>query len=849
MRKYIHVSHFLALLSLLGVILYAIGGTLQYYFYSDDYSILYFIQRNKFPGWPYDETYRFIYKPLYAMFELHPFGYFALGVGTYFLATLSVYALTRVITKRPDIAYLSSLIFATGYIGVDQYTMMIVSSGNNLTIVLIAAALMAYLFWIEHQRLGYYIASICIFALSLKFVPYRAYSLILFIPTVELLYTFMVGPWRGIVKKLGFSILRLLPFYVIGKYFGIFGYGNVGTFSVEKIIAYTSPAMLEEFIAILGRMMLPSPILVQLGFTVSTRTHAAAGILMSLLVVTLTFLLRHRKANRKIGLYLMLFLALTIEGYAGYFLLLPSFSSSGAVNRYLPIAFIGYSALFPLIFWALGVILYIQRNSWYRAVTTLVIVGFITVLATASRRYVSAHVKEQGLPASKFFPQFKSYIPVMPQHLSLYMDYPNYYPAIPRLGKILSNAMFPYEVTFAVQYNVPIDHVSFTLSFDEYVKRLTHPTPGEKFHSFYYDGNNLRDTTNDILQSLQSDKTTIVARNIPATVVPNDKKIVTVDMQGASSFGKQQLELTMKLTPLDGNQFAYPYFVGSPSAILKKEIRDFFDHRQIDRSAMFSYFTARKQYYNTVQATGTESHQDYPYKFMIDNRLDTYWVDAEHLWQLKAKYKQSFVIDLGMVKKVSRIVWIPVSGREPSVYKISLSADNMNWQRVDARSTRVPTGDSFLVTDAFDPAWLRYIRYEIDDTRNGQTPGMRELEVVEEAYRDIDPILAWRIGNAPFEYIKNQEELREAYAYVANHGVLRILTKTNKEDVLANQYFVSLPVFVDGQTHTYTVPIPSRGTTLETLGIEAAYPMEVRVEQMRVVRQKMVSPEGDRVGL
>jgi len=811
-------NRYAAIFVFLGVIWYSVGATIHYYFYSDDYSILYYIQRNRLVGWPYDWEILTVFKPLYLMFNIHPQGYFVFGVLTYMLAAVFVGAFFYILTKRASIAYVSALIFATGYIGIEQFNMMIVSMTNNLSIVGIVSVLIAYSVWLQSRKVRYYILSLCLFFLSLLLFPFRTYVLILFVPTLEVLY-------GGHILK---SILSLLPFYLMGKYSGVFGYGGNGRFGMNTIIEYTRPAMLKEYIADFGRMILPNQTITQVNSTV--------GLLMMVIVILLSVILWRKKPTHAIYRHLLFALALTLEGYVGFFFLQPSFMTYGPTNRYLPITFIGLSLLFPIIFWSLGILFQCEKHIRWRVFCFILVLCYIGLLAKASRRYVSTRVQEQGLPGATFISQLKKYIPVFPERATILIDAAEYYPSIPRLGNILSNAIFPPEVTFAVMYDVPIERVTFTSSNDEYVKRLKQSIhPEEKFYSFFYDGVNLQDTTKEIALSLQPQDARIVAEHLPLRVIADTKDPLMIPVAGIPSYGELQLELTLKISPLDPGQFTYPYYFGNPTETQKKEIFRTFNQKRFDRRAVFSYLIDRAEYYKTVKATGTESNYVYPLKFLVDNRVDTWWTDAENLWQLKPKYEQYFVIDLGSVKQINRIQWIPVMNREANVYTVSLSSDAVNWHAADIQSSRQTNGDMTFVSDAFPPTSARYIKYMIKQTRNGWTPGIREIEVIESDYSSIDPLLAWRMGTAPFEYIRNQGELMQSYDYVTYHGMARILTKTNKEDSLDNKNYIVLPFFVDGQTHTYTMSFPSRGTTLEMIAIQVAYPAEVSVEQVRIL--------------
>src|SRR3989344_371625 len=109
---------------LLGIVtFFSLGKTLSYHFFTDDYAFLYYLGKNLDFGWPYTYV-SSLFKPVYNLFGTEPFPYLLLAIVTYFLAGITVYFTARQLTQNKLVATLSSLIFATGYIGLEQFSLI-----------------------------------------------------------------------------------------------------------------------------------------------------------------------------------------------------------------------------------------------------------------------------------------------------------------------------------------------------------------------------------------------------------------------------------------------------------------------------------------------------------------------------------------------------------------------------------------------------------------------------------------------------------------------------------------------------------------------------------------------------
>ena len=211
------------------VLLFSLGKTFQYFFYTDDFAALYNAQHNLSFDWPYNYVTASI-QPFYKIFGINPQPYFMINVFTFFLASLSSYFLIKILTKNILIATLSSLIFATGYIGIDQFTQMNIPLMNNISIIIMCFAMVFFILWLDKKNIRFYFISILLYLLGLTLFPFRIFSLILFIPTLGIIFSLRFSSSIVIfLKELTISLLQFIPFLVVPYFLGIYSYGDKPT--------------------------------------------------------------------------------------------------------------------------------------------------------------------------------------------------------------------------------------------------------------------------------------------------------------------------------------------------------------------------------------------------------------------------------------------------------------------------------------------------------------------------------------------------------------------------------------------------------------------------------------------
>lgn len=829
---------------LLGIIIFfSLGKTLSYYFFTDDYAFLYYLGKNLNFGWPY--TYVLpLFKPIYNFFEINPLPYLLLALISYFLAGVAVYFTAKQLTRSKLIATLSSLIFATGYIGLEQFSLIAVSTINNLNVINVCITLMFLIRFIEGKKLRYYFLTLFMFWFSITLFPYRAYPLILFLPTIELIKSFRFESLKKEFKKIIFLGLRYVPFVILASSYGLFSYGTVKTIGTKEINLFsiiTDPnsklftllniEFLKELFGVLGKFILVKPIIGFLNIVPDLNLYAFWGFILffAAILVSLVSIIRKKEDD---GRNLLIALFLTIEAYVGNMLLHTDFAGNGAVNRYLTIAFLPFSIMIVLFLFAIASKLEKLKlfNKKFAVVATVLLIVFSYSLL--SREYEREVIKERSNPAKSFFKELKNYVPEISNssYNVFYFDRASYFPVSSRFGNVLLSAAMSNSVNLAVPYGVDIKSIKIVDTFDQFLRFVIYPPKEKKinYYTFYNNEKGLQNTTGRIFALLKNGSYIKIPNSQIHYTKKDGSSLINIETKNVSSLTPLTVKLSLRATPKDFSSFTFPY-IGTPD----EPVKDYYEKNNIRKSEIYKYLLAREKYYQTVSVNVESIHigKQNLATYLVDEKAETVWLSDQSRWEVDIK--PWIKIDLSENRNIGGIIWRELPTRLIDKFTITTSIDGKSWAKVNNVSKKNKTSDSTLSIIDFDNVNARYILITIDELAYGSPgPGLAEIEVIESDYRYLDPESAFRIKNSPFEYIKDSEELSEAYEYLSKNAKLSIKAVTNKDDSNSNLLLFELPIFMDGQQHAYEFQIPSGGTELKMVSLEANYPADFFVENV-----------------
>ena len=821
-------------------ILFSLGNTLQYYFYTDDFAFLYYLGNNFNFGWPYNMVLP-LFRPVYNLFGINALPYFSLALITYLLASVSVYFFAKHLTYNKLVAFLSSLIFATGYIGLEQFNMIAVSIINNLNIINVCITLIFLIKWIETKKLRYYFLTLFMFWFSMWLFPYRAYPLILFLPTLEFVKSFQLGNVIKMAKQFVFLVLRYVPFVLVASRHGVFSYGTHGTENIDlfyllnpnsKIFTLFNFDFFKELFAILGRLVFIKPVSDIFAVVPDQNFYSLAGFTFALLIISTSLFLFFGK-NSGYGRSLLVVLFLTIEGYVGNMFLNVDFDANGPINRYLTISFISFSVIFPLFLFI--IIDKFEKFKWINKKWILISLVILVVLnfASLSRKYENFIIEERSLPTKSFYKQIKTYIPSLSNssYNVFYFDKALYHPISSRFGNVLLSAAMSNDVNLAVPYGVNIESIKIVDTFDQFLRFIIYPPEGKTtiYYTFYNNEKGLQDTTSQVFTLLKNGSYIKIPNNQIHYTKKDRLSLINIETENVSSLTPINVKLFLRAIPEDSSLFTFPYLgTGDES------VKDYYEKNNLKKSEIFRYLISREKYYQTVKVEVESIHigKQNLASYLTDEKAETVWLSDQSRWEVDIK--PWIKIDMGEVRNISKIFWRQLPNRVITDFTIETSMDENTWNRATDVRQGEATSDANLMAIEFSGIDAQFVRFTINNLATGKSPGpgMSEFEVIESEFRDVDLNVALRIKGNPFEYIRDEEELEQTYDYLSQNAKLKIKSMTNRDDPTSNMALLELPIATDGMNHEYTFQLPPGGTQLKNIKLEANFPANFFIDSV-----------------
>ncbi len=458
----------------------ALKNTLDFYFYSDDYAVL-FHHINNITYYPPFYTYvpKF-YGWIYDLSGLNPRPYFTLSILAHIIASFTLYLYTYKLTKQKIVALFASLIFSTGYIGVESFSQMNTATVDSLNVFFTILLLIYQMKYFEARKISYYLMYIIIFYLGMILFPFRAFQMILFLLAADLILTFRLGNLKQYLKWVSELIKRNLPFLAI--YF-ILGVGSYGNSFLGKFIGNFTTENRGLFFSVYGNMIFPNSVFPDL-------PKDFIGIISAITIVVIVFAI---KKYKDLSRGLLLSLIFTFSGFIGFFMLLPSFDANAEVNRYLSLSFASFAISISLITYVI-----LKNFSEQKKIMLyiIILVPYVVWLSNLSFSYQKKFVEERSNHARKLFSDIKKFVPVIEKEKQniFYFEVFNEGNILGRFDTSIQVAYMDPRVSLATHYLVPYEKINIILDKDDFEKELGNTNSKRNIYTFYYDKDGLHRT-------------------------------------------------------------------------------------------------------------------------------------------------------------------------------------------------------------------------------------------------------------------------------------------------------------------------------------------------------------------
>lgn len=871
-------------LLLMLLLLASYGQTLWMYFWRDDYSLLFKLQHPSEKAGHFGAgligqgAYQYLavpYAPVFYLFGLNPFVYFLIGLLLYGIDVLAFYFFAKEVLHSKKASYISTLIFAAGYIAADGMFRIVNSWQNSIGVLLALLTLLFFVKSLRGETAKNYLLALLFYIMSAELVTVRSHSLILALLGLDLIYTANKN-WKN---KLGGLIIRQLPLWIVFRLWFL-NENTYGAPGIRQRLTSLFSGHFEELGPLLansGNVLIPDVLqnkflefVLKLGGATDTDSQVwIATISIFIIFAGLVFLIGYiwKIKQRFRILSIVAFLFIIVFNFFIYEKKPYWFSSAQTVISSLLFAnLIVVSILLSIGIWrknkqlALGVtsgwILVLTQVAGYYAQypdavfsTThryfaYAMIGYSLFWGAATSVFAEKFVKTRymslipagvvvltglflnithqkqfltnvSLPSKQFYSSLINSVPNIQKGAAFYFDVADNSVYAQRFNEFFSVGSMPESTALAVYYGVDRYDVYFLTNYDELLYKLsTGEVKAQNLYTFFYGKEGLINTTEQTRKLLQEGSSwfRLVQRS-----QDKDNKIIFI-ADNLNPLTPMLLRLEMSVAPQQPPD-SFPYFQ-------TQQTRGRFLLEE--KKAMLAYLAARKDYYNKVTVSSLSEWKFREVRNLIDQDLTTVW-QGHRIWWHNNKSEQ-LTVDLQQVKYIDRFIWRNWQTRlTPTAYNIQVSTDGKTWKTVKTVENGVGKPDSELVIEKFDTVPARFVRMNIKKILSDDSPAIVEVEVIEAEYSKVNPVLALEFFKNPFWFVETIQEWRTLFQLLKPIAEAQISWKTDKHDNFTTS--TVFPIKLDGSKQVYEIIIDAGGTAMEEISLHFSFPADISVNK------------------
>ena len=273
--------------------------------------------------------------------------------------------------------------------------------------------------------------------------------------------------------------------------------------------------------------------------------------------------------------------------------------------------------------------------------------------------------------------------------------------------------------------------------------------------------------------------------------------------------------------------------------------RILFDLSRDKKSQFLAYINSQNNFRKNSIATSASFWKEQEPKFAIDGRLETAWRGHRGFWDnIDRGITQDIEylsVDLGKVSNISQVVW--VSAQRPLVpthYKTLTSVDGKSWQLVKEVTDGKQLPEGTVVVDSFAPTPARYVKVEILKTYGNDGPEIKEFEVIESEYANLDRGVVEKLRDAPFAKIETLGDFNLAVSFIRQNAKFRFYYQSSADGEQDQTKYVDVPLLVDGRLHEYSIELPATGLSWTKFTLEGFnFPTEILIKNPKIIYERV----------
>lgn len=792
------------------------GKVFSYFFSYED---LFLIYGFRFPGdkndilnTPEIVGYRFLgpfLYPQYILFGLNPLGYYVVLFLLFLLMSLVFYYFVKILCeKNSSIPLISTIIFISGYIGIEAFIWNVAGGQNAVAFLIIAfLTLICISLYAKTSAKKYlFFITLGVF-LTVYLFQSRSYLLIvwliLLIIKISLFSSKKFSKWFYLYIFLICFVSFVFFSQTIQKYLGnditlqsgIIKF--IGMLSGQGKVVHLDMSVLELFKVItrnLGNLILPSDMLSYLSdLTIRNieNTEFIAGIIVALIMFGIIFFTLVRKyENSHIILFsgVAVFTSLALIHLAvGYTNISPTVWRSE--HRF-------YLMSLPFVSLFIASFLTLIKDRFSKLTVVLFLFWVISHIYL-SNQIVDQRWKNLNSHLRYFYTTISKYMPTVDKDTVVLLTEGSPTPVSIFVPGIFVNS----RTGLAGYYNIKVEDLNIASSSLEAAKLMRDKNLDiNKLFAFNYRRGELIDKSGELREILKSGK------KVPFNKQYQGENIEVTNLS-LPAFSPLFVELDIKAVSDFTNLYG-----------TSQEIKRISDPNKYF-SVFFNQEAIRKR---TKVSSENQPLGGHKIEDIIDGLYETTWIP--YTWTDKGV---SVLIDLGKITMIDRVIWSSSRTatwyiRLPSEYDLEISTDGKNFTLVKSETDApiLETGQYFI--DDIGEHETRFLKLTIKKTRGGRTPAIDEIEVLNNNEGKIDYSKYMLVKQTPKDYLSNSETARRYLNEILNGKVaIGIDWKVDENTDYPAGNFITANLIVDTNFSKLRVYLPVSGIKLKSLRIRA----------------------------
>lgn len=808
----------------------------EMFFIRDDFAIVYKLQQNLPISAPYGHLLTF-FKPIYPLFKLNPYPYYLSGIILFSISAVIVFQFLKKISNT-KIALFATLLYATGLISLENLIMMeLISPIPVLTIVTISF-IMLFLKFTETGKKKYYLISLLLYIFSLVFFSYRAHLLYSYVFLVDFFFIFSKISIKDLKKEVTQFIVRQLPYAIVFFFWLNNASKTSGLVTTSYYLGLFDTPLRDNIIINFTNLFLqPAQIVIPgLDISVSKKISIGIGTLFISVILGIYALVKKQRQN---AILLFFSLSAIFANLIAYFLFNPDFQIQG-ISRYNFLNAINFNIYIAATLFLTHKLI---NNRLAKYVILGVSVGIFLSFFFASFLYIKDFNKTRSIPAKTFWSQLKQFMPAIPKGALIYVDRKEILPFDP--SEFVRVGMLTTEASFASMYNVPIEYLTYTKSFDDVEKKFIDDKSSiSNIFAFYLNENKLINITQEVRKGLATPEEITLSKkhfkynSVEHIVIDCENysvglpPVLEIDNFSVPSFTPVTVTIPIQIQLLDLASIKYPYYQIKGMLLDNDELKNtpktdvcntineltFKNNTPPDVIQYIKYIKRQEELLQTVEVTGSKTLPEDPVRHIIDDDPRTVWTSDVTDWEKNKK--ANIIVTFASNVAIKKLFLVPANyQRLPKNLTVSSLSDDKTWKAIQTIDNAVMEENVWYEIN-LPTTNTKSLQITITDTNTGKYPQIADLYFVEGQWGNINTDFLRAFKENPFLFVPDLKTAYELQSYLINNQKESIFWKRDKDSDFSENNYKKFSIFQDGILHTYPITIPAGGTILENLRLE-----------------------------